>query len=53
VLYLVAPGVEHALQRALERARAGERIVAVPLAAVPRSPVAPMTAIVRTVAGDA
>jgi hypothetical protein len=53
VLYLAAPGVEHALQRALERAGAGERIVAVPLNALPRSPVAPITAILRTVSGDA
>jgi hypothetical protein len=40
VLYLAAPRVEHALERALERADAGERIVVVPLDALPRPPVA-------------
>jgi len=35
VLYLVAPEVEHALERAIDTARAGERIAAVPLNALP------------------
>jgi hypothetical protein len=36
VLYLAPPEVEHALQRAIERARADERILVVPLDALPR-----------------
>jgi hypothetical protein len=35
VLYLAPPEVEHALQRAIEKAQAGERIVVVPLDALP------------------
>jgi hypothetical protein len=36
VLYVAPPGVELALERAIARARAGDRIVVVPLAALPR-----------------
>jgi hypothetical protein len=35
VVYLAAPGAERALLRAVERAHAGERVVVVPLAALP------------------
>jgi hypothetical protein len=38
VLYLAAPEVERALERALERVDAGERIAVVPLEALPGSP---------------
>lgn len=39
VLYLAAPEVERALERALATARAGERVVVVPLDALPDAPV--------------
>ncbi len=37
VLYLTAPGVERALERAIEQADAGERVVVVPLSSLPFS----------------
>jgi hypothetical protein len=36
-LYLAAPGVEHALERAIERSRGGERVIVVPLDSLPFS----------------
>ena len=53
VLYLTAPGVEGALSRALAQVDAGERIVAVPLTALPRSAAATPPSIANAVAGDA
>jgi hypothetical protein len=53
VLYLATPEVERALERALEIAQAGERIVVVPLDALPRSATAAMTPTARTVPVDA
>jgi hypothetical protein len=37
VLYIAPPSVEPALQRAIERVRAAERIVVAPLAALARA----------------
>jgi hypothetical protein len=53
VLYLVAPGVERALARALAPLDAGERIVVVPLAALPPAPGPPAPASADAVAADA
>ena len=49
VLYLVAPGVERALGRAIETAHAGGRIVAVPLDALPQADARTLASIARTV----
>jgi hypothetical protein len=44
VIYLAAPRVEGALERAIDRAHATERIVVVPLAALPRQQASPAEA---------
>ena len=53
VLYLVAPGVERAVARALAQVDAAERIVVVPLAALPPAPGPPAPASADAVAADA
>jgi hypothetical protein len=52
VLYLAAPGVERALERAMAQVDADGRIVVVPLAALPLAP-GPATSSANAVAGDA
>ncbi len=51
VLYLVGPGVERALGRAIEAANAGGCIVVVPLEALPAAEDPPPTSIARSVPG--
>jgi len=53
VLYLAGPEVEPALKRAIERADASERVVVVPLDALPRADRGAEPSIARTVPGDA
>lgn len=53
VLYLAAPEVEPALRRAIEKADASERVVVVPLDALPGPERAAESSIPRTVPGDA
>jgi hypothetical protein len=53
VLYLAMPDVERALARALAQVDAGERIVVVPLAALPLDPGPPTPWSGNAVAGDA
>jgi hypothetical protein len=53
VLYLAAPEVEAALRRAIEKADASERVVVVPLDALPGLDRAAESSIARTVPGDA
>jgi hypothetical protein len=53
VLYLAPPEVEHALQRAIDTVHASERIVVVPLDALPCSVEAPKGPPERTVSGEA
>jgi hypothetical protein len=53
VLYLATPGVERALARALAPLDAGERIVVVPLAALPLAPGPPAASSGNAVAADA
>jgi hypothetical protein len=53
VLYLSPPEVEHALARAIDKANASERIVVVPLDALPRSDEDAKTRTARTVPGYA
>src|SRR4029077_17088063 len=53
VIYLAMPGVERALERAIEQAHAGERVVVVPLESLPSQTPAAEAAIARTVPSDA
>jgi hypothetical protein len=53
VLYLAAPEVEHALERALRRADAAGRIVIVSLDALPDAPISPAKPAAGTVTGHA
>lgn len=53
VLYLAAPEAERALERAIERTDAGERVVVVPLDALLGADIAAESSIGRTVPGDA
>jgi hypothetical protein len=53
VLYVVTPAVGRALERSIETAHAGERIVVVPLDALPLAEEATASSISRNVPGDA
>lgn len=53
VLYLAAPAVERALERAIDRAHAAERVVVVPLDSLPSGVESADPSIARTVPSDA